>query len=195
VANQDWLWLQLSTAAHCLPRLPIPGPPDTGDLTFSKMLGPLGGKLAVAAECKFVDPVSDLAMLGPPDDQALPDEASAYEILVSQATALPIADVRGDVGDLSLGWLLSLAGVWLECKVSHYGGGLFVSEASQGIEGGMSGSPILRDDGAVIGVVSSSSGQHGEIQTSGGPNPRLTHHLPGWLLREVLIPSATATTA
>jgi hypothetical protein len=171
------------TAAHCLPRLPVPGPPDTGELTFFKLLGPLGGELAVAAECKFVDPVSDLAVFGTPDNQALLDESSAYETLVAQATALSIADVRGAVGEDSLGWLFSLAGVWFKCKVSHHGGGLFVSEASQGIEGGMSGSPILRDDGAVIGVISTSSSQHGEIHTSGGPNPRLTHHLPGCLLR------------
>ena len=71
--------LLVVTAAHCLPRLPVPGVPDMRELTFFELLGPLGGRPIVAAECKFVDPVSDLAVLGAPDNQALSDSFRDYE--------------------------------------------------------------------------------------------------------------------
>jgi hypothetical protein len=170
------------TAGHCLPRLPIPDPGAQEERTYWKLLGPLGGQLTITAECLFVDPVSDLAVLGPPDNQVLANEFKAYGEFVLSAAALSMGHVQGEFGDQSCGWLLSLAGVWFRCKVSHYGGGLWVTEASHGIIGGMSGSPILNDDGAVIGVVSCSGGLDGELHTEGGPNPRLTHHLPAWLL-------------
>jgi hypothetical protein len=103
--------LLVVTAAHCLPRLPDAGVPDTEELTFFELLGPLGGRPMVAAECKFVDPVSDLAVLGAPDNQALTAYFSDYENLLASATPLRIADVEGKPGEESRGWLLSLGGV------------------------------------------------------------------------------------
>ena len=65
---------------------------------------------------------------------------------------------------------------------------LRVTEAMDGIRGGMSGSPIMSDEGAAIGIVAASGGVAGssEPHTEGTPNPRLIIDLPGWLLREVL---------
>jgi hypothetical protein len=40
------------------------------------LLSPLGAEPHVWAECLFVDPVADLAVLGPVDGQELYDEAS-----------------------------------------------------------------------------------------------------------------------
>jgi hypothetical protein len=46
-------------------------------------------------------------------------------------------------------------------------------------KGGMSGSPIITQDGAAIGVVSMSSGGSDlDKHTEGGPNPHLAYHLP-----------------
>jgi hypothetical protein len=146
------------------------------------LLGPLGDRPRVAAECKFVDPVSDLAVLGGPDEQRFSVAFSDYENLLASTSSLRIAGVNGKWGEESRGWVLSLAGVWFACKVVHHGGGLFVSEAGGALEGGMSGSPILRDNGRAIGVVSSSSAGDDDIATAGGPHPRLTHHLPGWAI-------------
>ena len=44
--NDDLL---VMTAAHCLPRLPEPGPPDVNQLTILNLIGALGGDLTVAA--------------------------------------------------------------------------------------------------------------------------------------------------
>ena len=56
------------TAAHCLPALPVPHP-WAEDSRVWRVLGPIGKKPTVIAECCFVDPVADIAVLGPPSDQ------------------------------------------------------------------------------------------------------------------------------
>src|SRR5262245_41010631 len=67
--------------------------------------------------------------------------------LLGAAPALPIADAAA----VSPAWLLSLDCKWLRCEVEHGGGGWNVKNAVQPIVAGMSGSPILNDDGAAIG--------------------------------------------
>jgi hypothetical protein len=168
------------TAAHCLlPNLPIPHPWLQEERTYRNWLAPLGEQPTVTIECMFADPVSDLAVLGPPDDQVLRAEYNAYNELMNSAAVLSIAPVLGKPASATPGWLLSLNGKWIRCSVSHYGGGLCVT-ADEGIIGGMSGSPILNNDGAAIGVLSNSGGS-GEVQMESGPNPRQDYHLPLWL--------------
>ena len=84
------------TAAHCLPRLPPPHehllalpPPHPGrydeEALYLRILGPLGTQSAsVPACCLFVDPIADIAVLGQPDNQNLPDKADAYDRLGSR---------------------------------------------------------------------------------------------------------------
>jgi hypothetical protein len=70
------------TAAHCLPFFPpCISASHTEERTYKGLLGQLGEEPTVWAECLFVDPISDLAVLGPPDGQALSDETTAYEAL------------------------------------------------------------------------------------------------------------------
>jgi hypothetical protein len=56
-----------------------------------------------------------------------------------------------------------------------------------GIRAGMSGSPVLSDDGSAIGIVCTSAGTGGSDQphTEGGPNPRLMGKLPGWCIKSL----------
>jgi hypothetical protein len=62
--------------------------------------------------------------------------------------------------------------------VAECGGPLWITDAAAGIKGGMSGSPIITEDGA-IGVVSiSGGGADYDRYTEGGPNPHLAYHLP-----------------
>jgi len=51
------------------------------------------------------------------------------------------------------------------------------------IEGGMSGSPIIADDGSAIGLVSVSGDDRRRYAYC--TNPRLCRNLPRWLLREL----------
>ena len=57
-------------------------------------------------------------------------------------------------------------------------------KAVGGIHGGMSGSPILTEDGA-IGVLCTSGGVEGAEHASGGPNPRFDRNLPRGLWRQL----------
>lgn len=71
------------TAAHCLPALPPAHAMSyQEERTFRDLLGPIGGKATVWAECVFVDPVADVAVLAQPDNQQLFNEAEAYDELI-----------------------------------------------------------------------------------------------------------------
>lgn len=164
------------TAAHCLPSWPE-AQPDTWDALHQNLLGPLGAQPTVWADCLFVDPVGDVAILGSPDNQELGEQADAYAILVEQAVPLRIADVVLDEPV----WLLSLDGVWFESPADHLGMDLILSQTSQPIRGGMSGSPIVQR-GAAVGLVSNSHGGRDHERHHEGYEPRLVRHLPGWLL-------------
>jgi hypothetical protein len=98
VASKLQRWERLViTAGHCLPRLP---PSHTGshleERTYERLLGPLDAKPTVWAECLFVDPISDLAVLGAPDSQALCDRNKEYEALTRAMTPLRIAKAGED---------------------------------------------------------------------------------------------------
>jgi hypothetical protein len=164
------------TAAHCLPFFPPCHPTSyLNERTYQAVLGPLEADPTIWAECVFADPVADIAVLGPPDNQELWAQCEAYEALVDAAT-LPIADAAAS----SPAWLLSRECQWVRCQVENNGAGWWIRDAVQPIVGGMSGSPILSDEGAAIGLVSISSGT-GAPHVEGGPNPRLAYNLPRWL--------------
>jgi hypothetical protein len=172
------------TGAHCLPRLTLSnGVDEDGHLyvadadarLYANLLGPIGAKPTVWAECLFVDPVADLAVLGTPDNQRLFDEAEAYEAFVGSLTPFSIADVP----EQSQVWLLSLEREWLSCQARYVpwvNGPFLLSTDPKNIKGGMSGSPIVSDTGAAVGVVCL-----GSNQPECGPHPRLVRDLPGWL--------------
>jgi hypothetical protein len=188
------------TAAHCLPHLPPAHPAMyLRDRTFKNLLGPLGGECTVWAQCLFVDPMADIAVLGPPDDQAMIQQVYAYERLTEDRPALPIAAAPPQkykvlrhlsfserfskhfsksnevhpsrVVDPGYGRarVLGLNGRWREYDVKRSGHWL---NFEQSFDPGMSGSPILDQNNAAIGVVST------ETQ-----NPVIRDCLPAGLLR------------
>lgn len=146
--------------------------PDTKKCTYETLLGPLGVKPTVSAECLFADPVADIAILSGPDSQALFDQAEAYEEFMDDKVPLIIGDapkegrkqvvLPGDgpfAGSFTIktprrgsARLLSLDGKWLDCSVERYGRGLSVVDDDL-VRSGMSGSPIVMADLA-IGLIS-----------------------------------------
>jgi hypothetical protein len=165
------------TAAHCLPFFPpCSSAAYLEEKTYKSLLGPIGSEPTVWAECLFADPIADIVILGRPDDQVLSDQAAEYEALVESATPLPIADAP----EQGHGWLLSLDGKWFRCNLRIISDGpLWISETEEPIEGGMSGSPIISDEAAAMGVVCLADISDVPV---GANNPRLVRSLPGWLL-------------
>jgi hypothetical protein len=170
------------TAAHCLPELPpAHALAYIVDRAYPNLLGSLdGNKTKVWAECLFVDPIADIAVLGCPDEQELGDEAQAYYELTENVPVLRIGNAKSGKG-----WVLSLDGHWIRTTldVASGVGALSIDPT----KGGMSGSPILNDAGRAVGVVvigtetSTPSGERKNLRA--GPQPKLTHNLPGWLLK------------
>jgi hypothetical protein len=171
------------TAAHCLPSLPTPHPWALDSRSW-KLLAPLGERPSIVATCRFVDPVADIALLGSPDNQEMYEEAEAYEALTDAATALPIGFLPSKFAAELNGWLLSLDGAWFSCTVNYWSDGGLWTNATRAIEGGMSGSPIVADNGAAVGVLSCSNEAE---KTEGGPHARVGAHLPAWVLQRVAI--------
>jgi hypothetical protein len=156
--------LMVITCAHCLPKLPPASPVSyTHERTYSQLLAQLGDKPAVMAECLFVDPVADIAVLGPPDCQKYWNEADAHNDLVEELAPLPVIDASNEKAV----WLLSLDGQWFRADVRITSSNLIFPGVDT--EGGMSGSPVVTDEGAAIGIVASTH-----------TNPRLIQTLPVW---------------
>jgi hypothetical protein len=189
------------TAAHCLPHLPS-SMSFSGSIerTYAKLLGPLGIRCnSVWAECCFVDPIADLAVVGSPDRQHLDTEADAYDALVGAAAPLPIGDlpltrspivlpaipvwetmpatILGPPSAECKAWLLSLDGQWFRCEVTVGDRALTIDSAADKLAGGMSGSPIVSDDGKAIGVAVATPG--------GAAQPSLARQLPRWLIEKI----------
>jgi len=158
------------TAAHCLPKLSSCHPGRyVEEETSARLLGPLGTQPTIWAACLFADPVADIAVLGQPDNQALHEEADAYDQLMADMATLAVADAPAQGFEVVTGFggrpikkptpgkgparVLSLKGQWLDGQVMRRGGWLEF-KPGKFFEGGMSGSPIVNAAGAAIGVVS-----------------------------------------
>jgi hypothetical protein len=170
------------TAAHCLPFLP-PAQSFFGprERTYGPLLAPLGSEPRACVVCRFVDPIADIAVLGSPDSS----HADEYKALMETATALSISGaLRNPVNFWLPARLLSLDGRrWFSCTIRHFGGPLWITHAAESIRSDMSGSPIVTEIGTAIGVVCTAA-----APWEGGPNPRLTRNLPGWLLHDPSCP-------
>lgn len=163
------------TAGHCLPSLPPCAMAIHSDeRTYRALLGPLEGEPTATAACVFANPMADVAVIGPPDDQSL-----AYEELLAAAVPLSIAGTRQG----ALARLFSLDGRWFEGTVMNRAGMLRIDGLAQKIVTGMCGVPILDHNGSAIGVISK-----GDVDDNGEPSvssPALVDQLPAWLLRAI----------
>ena len=173
VEARNQFYRPIITAAHCLPGLPPAFPAmNLDEITYRELLGPLGAECSVWAECLFVDPVGDIAVLTGPDNQELWEEAEQYENLTEKLSkCVPV----GPPESKSQGWLLSLENTVLPCKIETVGHTISVSEVEGGIAAGMSGSPILDQRGRAVGIVSTNRDFH----------PCLAEMLPAWILRRI----------
>jgi hypothetical protein len=174
------------TAAHCLPRSRYPKPHlgnGVPELTFPKIIGPLGKKeRTIWAELCALSLNDDVAVFAEPDGQELYDQRTEYETFTEAAITIgkPPAVVPSYQWGATPGtaaFVLSLEGKWQRCTVHN--GGRFLRTTNHGdnhIKGGMSGSPIIDETGAAIGLISTGDGDM---------NPGLMDCLPPWLLRKL----------
>ena len=175
------------TASHCLPHPPVMPSYSYQETTYANLLAPLGEEPSVWAECLFFDPVSDLAILGEPDNQELGEESEAYVRLVDGRKPLTIA--APETGE---GYMLALDGLsWqptaLTVHKTIWGTGLSTGATLAG----QSGSPIVDAKGRAVALVSIGT-EHLDLKTgvktdvdATGPQPILKLQLPSWVLKTV----------
>jgi hypothetical protein len=158
------------TAAHCLPNN------DGWDNALPDLLGKLGDEPSIAAQCIFIDPVADVAVLCTPDTQAeeLAADAEAYEALIEAATPLKIGRAIPWETPMPVS-LIALDGHEITGVADHCGMSLGITKMSDPTVKGMSGSPVIDRQGDAIGIVNLYAG--GESVAAS-----LLANLPGWLL-------------
>jgi hypothetical protein len=144
----------------------------------------------------YADAVSDLAALGPLDEQEFPEDEEAFSKWREQTPPVPLSPwlpkipkfpslgrlrvrraLRLPAWDALPVWLLSLDGRWTRGRVTKYG--LHVTatvalQTAESLKGGMSGGPIVDAHGRLVAVVSW-GGKEGAC-----PLARLA--LPAWIL-------------
>jgi hypothetical protein len=133
----------------------------------------------------FADPVADLAVLGRPDNQVLCDQCDAYEAFTDELSPIEIAEPEPlpfapddpfrhlQPTPVQRAWWLRLSDQWAAIRVQAKTRGVFTVD-DEVAESGMSGSPIVNDEGKAVAVVSLGNGF-----------PRLARELPVWLVREL----------
>jgi hypothetical protein len=184
------------TAAHCLPFMPKPHlARRLHEITYKALLGPLEAKPTVWAQCLFVDPVADIALLGAPDGQELSEPWNDYQQFVEGVSTLTPADTpRRRLDRISVAAappepfpvellsppepfpveLLYLNGKWTtqEALIAHGGHWLILDAPDKPVQSGMSGSPIVSMEGKALAIVS-----------IGQQNPIICDCLPARLFR------------
>lgn len=147
------------TAAHCLPHYP----PRLGlisyvsERTYIDFVYSLDGTCKCSAECLFVDPISDLAVLGCPDDELwekyweFANESAFLEIGPLAAGETSIRVMYDD--SKSIRRVIKTAPPF---RANFYPRAFSINPndgEENRIKSGMSGSPVLTDDGKAVGVL------------------------------------------
>jgi hypothetical protein len=180
------------TAAHCLPVDHLPTPHlanSSSELTFPNIIGRVAAKRrTIWGELCVFSRTDDLAVFCQPDIECGEGHYMRFEDFTKQAMPVGLSP-DGVASHLwaqhpgQVAWTMSLAGEWQKCIV-HNGGRFLTLDSDAKIKSGMSGSPIINDKGAAIGVIST-----GRSGIGGNVNPSLTDCLPPWLLRNLETPA------
>ena len=130
-----------------------------------------------------IEPVSDVALLGPMGGQECPEMVKALKTFCLKTKAVPL--YLGKLSEEPLPvWIRTHKGGWIHGEVAQYGqcSHRVRIKAREQIEGGTSGGPIVTEDGELVGIVSRSSESWGECFGQ-IPRPHLT--LPAWAVNVI----------
>jgi len=165
------------TAAHCV-NFGTNGEMVLGDYYLEKVQA---GNTGLTLTPFAVEPVSDIALLGAPDEQVFPDEVEAFEEFCANTQPVPLftgfIKPRKPMPVRILGhdrrWIDGSVGLFYEHSSSLW------IEGEREILGGNSGGPVLTLDGELVAIVSNASIPQGGSKAT-GCCPRPLFALPVW---------------
>ena len=146
------------------------------------------------ASPKAVEPVSDIAVLGEPDNQTFTEQADNYLEFVRSVVPVPIFMDTLELRKPFRVWIRSHNDAWVkgEAQMNWPECARIWVKATEPIEGGASGGPIVNDNGELVGLVSMISdpqprdislGQ--EVIGMAGPTAYPQQALPVWILDNI----------
>jgi S1-C subfamily serine protease len=176
----------LLTAAHCV-GWSAEGGMALGDFCLEPV-ETAGGRTFLASVVA-VEPVADVAVLGPADGQCgetLADAQMAFDAFTEDVDGVPILSRVPELGAPLAVQVLNRKREWVAGTVTRYGlhDATLGLEASAPIMGGDSGSPVVDAEGRLVGVISWSGGPATEGADDGGREgavPFAWLALPRWL--------------
>jgi hypothetical protein len=186
------------TAAHCV-RFELDGSMATDHHSLIKVESAGGQRFTLSP--LSIEPVSDIAVLGPPDGQVFPEEYISFIRYSSTLSPIPICSGDWPENEEKPVYIFTHHAKWITAKAWHSAGDerrLILSGSSKKrIEGGTSGSPILCDTGELVAIVSNSGSQgsaNSEENIWHGTAPRPLLALPMWIVRRIETATNTCLT-
>jgi len=170
------------TAAHCI-EFSVKGEMALGEY-FTETIKTSHGDLIVSPIA--LEPLSDIAVLGPIDGQEMPEEAEKFELFCEAVNRVIISSREFDLFEQIPVFIFNHHNTWvkgtvMKCKNNA---STLVLESDEAIEGGTSGSPIVDESGELVGIASHATiAKPGE--GSNGSIPYVKQALPVWVIREI----------
>jgi Trypsin-like peptidase domain len=167
------------TAAHCINWEVTDAAMALGDRYIEKIRA-RNGSVYKVGPCA-VEPVLDIAALAALDGQVFFHECEAFERFCEETEPVPLSTDNFQDGVPVPIRVLTHTGAWVSGRASRYGYGWLLAgniwvEFDASIQGGTSGSPVIDDNGLLVGVISPRAEWTINIRT--GSYPDLT-----WLCR------------
>jgi len=172
------------TAAHCI-KYSGEGEMVLGDYFIEKIKTGDGELMATPLA---VEPVTDIACLGPLDEQEFAKEAVDFEKFCEHTKPVPLCQSYLELFHEFNIHIYSHKGTWVTGSANRCDSKKLFVKANDQIEGGTSGGPIINDSGELVGIVSNFTlANEGKCKSHGyAPCPHLA--LPVWMCSRIFNP-------
>ena len=169
------------TAAHCID-FSTTGGMVLGDHFIEEIETHIG---RIKARPMIVEPVTDVAVLGCPDDQFFPDDADTFEKFCETTIPITLARQRIKYRHPFEVRIRDKDGTWMNgiAETFNQSSPMLWIASDREIKGGASGGPILNTAGELVAIISNSSSPSAE--KSIGRCPRPLKALPVWICQEI----------